>query len=53
MISDPIKPKDKQFRYRNAAHGVYRMVKDESQQPVPRRCPQHCEWAWRLGCVQC
>lgn len=29
MISDPIKPKDKQFRYRNAAHGVYRMVKDE------------------------
>ncbi|WOO80858.1 Mitochondrial dicarboxylate transporter [Vanrija pseudolonga] len=29
MISDPIKPKDKQFHYRNAFHGVYRMVKDE------------------------
>ncbi|TXT08952.1 hypothetical protein VHUM_02426 [Vanrija humicola] len=29
MIADPTKPKDKQFRYRNALHGLYRMVKDE------------------------
>lgn len=29
MISDPAKPLAQQLHYRNAAHGVYRMVADE------------------------
>ncbi|KAK8847467.1 hypothetical protein IAR55_005325 [Kwoniella newhampshirensis] len=36
MVADPTKPADQQLRYRNALHGVYRMVREEGPSSLIR-----------------
>jgi dicarboxylate transporter 10 len=36
MVADPTKPADQRVNYRNALHGVFRMVKEEGPGSLSR-----------------
>ena len=36
MVADPTKPAERQVRYRNALHGVYKMVREEGPTSIFR-----------------